>query len=491
VKETTGLYPRLRVDAAGSGVVSQAGGLLLTEAVRISGLDRELSRALAPWRKPLAVHDPAKIVTDLAITLALGGDCLADIAVLRAAPELFGRVASDPTVSRTVDALAQDAPRALKAINAARAAARTRVWALAGEHAPDADTNAENPLIMDADATLVTAHSDKQGAAPTFKRGYGFHPLWVFVDHGPDGTGEPLAVLLRPGNAGSNTAADHISVVGDALKQLPGHRPGTRPGRKVLIRTDAAGATHDFLNWVVSQRMSYSVGFTLPDNFAEILPRIPKQAWTPAIDADGEPRDGAWVADVTGLLDLSNWPKGMRVIVRKERPHPGAQLRLTDVDGHRITAFATSTPRGQLADLELRHRRRARAEDRIRCAKDTGLTNLPLHDLTQNQIWCAIVTLACELTTWMQTLAFTTATETSKTETDQTETGATGQGGHDRHNGHEARRWEPKRLRLRLFSTAARIARTGRRIVVHLAHSDWTDLLLAGITKLRALATPG
>jgi hypothetical protein len=459
-------------------VVSRAGGLLLTDAVWLSCLDKELSRALARWRKPLARHDPAKVVTDLAIALALGGDCLADIAVLRAEPGVFGPVASDPTVSRTIDALAADAERALTAIDTARAAARARVWALAGEHAPDATIDADDPLVIDVDATLVTAHSDKQGAAPTFKRGYGFHPLCAFVDHGAEGTGEPLAVMLRPGNAGSNTAADHIAVVRDALKQLPSHRPGTRPGRRVLIRADAAGCTHEFLDWLVSQRLSYSVGFTLPDDFADVLPRIPKLAWTPAYDGDGRVRDGAWVADVTGLLNLSSWPKGMRVIVRKERPHPGAQLRITDIDGHRVTAFATNTPRGQLADLELRHRRRARAEDRIRTAKDTGLRNLPLHDFGQNQIWCAIVALAVELTAWMQMLAFTNGN---------------GNGNGNGHgHGHEARRWEPKRLRLRLFSIAARIARTGRRVVVHLARDDaWTDLLLDGITRLRALTAPG
>jgi hypothetical protein len=297
------------------------------------------------------------------------------------------------------------------------------------------------------------------------KRGFGFHPIWTFADHGADGAGEPLAFLLRKGNAGSNTAADHIGVVKAALAQLPGHRRGTRPGRKVLVRTDAAGATHDFLNWLVGQRLSYSVGFTLPTDFAATLALIPDEAWTPAYDGDGQPRDGAWVAEVTGLLDLSAWPKGMRVIVRKERPHPGAQLRLTDIDGHRITAFATNTARGQLADLELRHRRRARCEDRIRNAKDTGLTNLPLHDFTQNQIWCAIVALACELLAWMQTLSLAE---------------------------HEARRWEPKRLRLRLFSIAGRLADHGRTRRLHLsAHAPWADLLATLITTLQGLPTPG
>ena len=156
----------------------------------------------------------------------------------------------------------------------------------------------------------------------------------------------------------------------------------------------------------------------------------------------------------------------MRLIVRKERPHPGAQLRITDVDGMRITAFVTNTTRGQLiADLELRHRRRARAEDRIRAAKDTGLTNLPLHDFTSNQIWCALVALAADLLAWMQTLALIE---------------------------HPARRWEPKRLRLRLLSIAGRLAVTGRRRLLHLAATaPFIDLALDALARLDALAVPG
>jgi hypothetical protein len=468
VSKSSGFYPRLSADTAGTQVVSQAGSLLLTETVRTVGLDRQLSRALARWRAPNTVHDPAKVLTDLALTLAVGGDCLADIAVLRGEHAVFGPVASDPTVSRTIDRLARDAPAALHAINTARATARARAWELAGNNAPDHGIDADQPLIIDVDATLVTAHSDKEGAAPTFKRGFGHHPLWSFVDHGPGGTGEPLSVLLRPGNAGSNTAADHLIVIRDALRQLPGYRSGRRSGRKVLIRIDGAGATHEVLDWLVSQRLSYSVGFTLPEAITTELALVPEQMWQPAYDADGEPRPGAFVLEVTGLLNLSAWPTGMRVIIRRERPHPGAQLRITDADGNRITAFATNARAGgpgrQLADLELRHRRRARAEDRIRCAKDTGLRNLPLHDLDQNRIWCAIIALACELTTWAQMLALAT---------------------------HPARRWEPKRLRLRIFSIAGRLARSGRRTVLHLSdHAPWAQLLLHALTTLRALPAP-
>jgi hypothetical protein len=471
VSKATGLYPRVRVDGAARGVVSQAGGTLLTATIRASGLDQALSAGLARWRRPMAVHDPAKVLLDLAVALGLGGDCLADIAVLRAEPGVFGRVASDPTVSRTIDALAADAPAALKAIHAARAAARQRAWGLAGERGPAAGITAAAPLVIDLDATLVTAHSDKELARPTFKRGYGHHPLWAFADHGAAGTGEPLAVMLRAGNAGSNTAADHVSVIREALRQLPFHGGGTsrRIGRKVLIRIDGAGATHEVVDYINARRMSYSVGFSLPDSAPELLRMIPDSAWTPAYDSDGQVRDGAWVAELTGLLELgrNGWPAGMRVIARKERPHPGAQLRITDVDGHRVTAFATNTrpggPGTQLPDLELRHRRRARCEDRIRTAKDTGLANLPLHDFAQNQIWCAVVALACEITAWMQMLAL---------------------------HGHQARRWEPKRLRLRLLSAAGILAASSRTRTLHLSgHAPWTSLTLQALQRLKTCTT--
>jgi hypothetical protein len=191
----------------------------------------------------------------------------------------------------------------------------------------------------------------------TWKKTFGFHPLTVFADHGPEGSGEPLAILLRPGNAGSNTASEHIEATTLALAQLP-----SRPRRRVLIRADSGGGTHGFLSWLAApgRRLAYSVGFTITDDIADAILDIPADGWTPAYDAGAQVRPGAWVAEITGMLHLSTWPKGMRLIVRKERPHPGAQLRFTDTGGHRFTCLATSTQGGQLADLELRHRRRAR-----------------------------------------------------------------------------------------------------------------------------------
>ena len=445
---------RAVVSADGKGLVSQAGAVLLWETMRVTGLGRGLSEGLARWRAPRAVHDPGKIVADLAAAVALGGDCLADIAVLREQPALAGLVASDPVVSRLVSTLAEDGSRALKAIRAVRAAARERAWALAGDGAPG---SGDGPVIIDLDATIVIAHSEKQHAAPAWKKTFGYHPLTAWADHGADGNGEPLAIMLRAGNAGSNTAAGHVEAARLAIAQLP---RGLR--RRVLVRADSGGGTHEFLDWLTSRsrQLHYSIGMTITADIGDAIGKVPADAWTPAYDGDGQVRDGAWVADITGLLELEGWPHGMRVIVRKERPHPGAQLRFTDVDGHRFTCFATDARKGQLADLELRHRRRARCEDRIRCAKDTGLRNLPLKSFAQNQVWCEIVALACELIAWTQLLALAGA----------------------------ARRWEPKRLRLRVFAVAGRLASSGRQLRLRLAERwPWASAITAAATRLQAL----
>jgi Transposase DDE domain group 1 len=445
---------KVTVSGDGRGLVSQAGAVLLWETLRVTGLGRGLSQVLEPWRAPRAVHDPGKIIADLAAALALGGDCLADVAVLRSQPDLAGPVASDPVVSRLVKTLAADQVRALAAIRAARAAARERAWALAGDAAPGAGGG---PVIIDLDATIVIAHSEKEQAAPTWKKTFGHHPMTAWADHGQDGNGEPLAICLRAGNAGPDTAADHIEAAGFALAQIP-----RQLRRAVLVRADSGGGTHGFLTWLTakSRRLHYSIGMTITEQMQAAILEVPADGWTPAYDGDGQVREGAWIADITGLLDLEDWPAGMRVIVRKERPHPGAQLRFTDIDGHRFTAFATDAKKGQLADLELRHRRRARCEDRIRCAKDTGLRNLPLKGFAQNQLWCEIVALACELLAWTQLLALAGP----------------------------ARRWEPRRLRLRLFSVAGRLARGGRRLRLRFAqHWPWAGQITAAVTRLQAL----
>jgi hypothetical protein len=451
------MRPWLKVIAGGESLISSAGGVLLTETAHACGLDRALSAGLRPWRLPLAVHDPGKIVLDLAVAVALGGDCAADIAVVRAQPEVFGPVASDPTVSRLVDRLAKDADQAVAAIRDARAAARARVWQKAGT------PRQAGLVVLDLDATLVTAHSDKEWAAKTWKKGFGFHPLLAFVDHGDGGTGEPVAGLLRAGNTGSNTTCDHITVLDDALAQLPEDATTIDEAgrRQVLVRTDAAGATHGFTARVAELGMQFSVGAYLHHfDITTVLRRIPEKAWTPAYDSDGRQRHGAWVAEVTDLVDLTAWPPGTRMILRKERPHPGAQLRITDADGLRVTGMLTNTTGGQLAELELRHRRHARVEDRIRAAKDTGLRNLPFHDATQNQIWLEICALAAELTAWMQRLALTEAHRVA----------------------------EPKRLRLRIFGVAGRLVRTARRTILKIPQTwPWATEITTAHHQLRTL----
>ena len=314
------------------------------------------------------------------------------------------------------------------------------------------------PLVIDVDATLVTAHSEKEGAAPTFKRGFGHHPLWAFVDHGPDGTGEPVAALLRPGQRRlQHRRRPHHRHPGGAAPTARRIGPGDRPGRKVLIRVDGAGATHELLDWL-ARPAAVVLGRVRPDpsRWSTSSPRCPTADWQTGLQRRrrAPSRRVGHRGHRPDVRPAAGGRTGMRVIVRKERPHPGAQLRLTDPDGHRYTAFATNTrpggPHRQLADLELRHRRRARAEDRIRAAKDTGLSNLPLHGLDQNRIWRAIVALACEITAWTQMLALTE---------------------------HPARRWEPKRLRLRIFSLPAQTSPvTPARVLLHLpAHAPWAE----------------
>lgn len=424
--------------------------------------------ALASWRPDRAVHDPAKVLLDTAVAVALGGDCLADVAAVRAQPEVFGLVASDPTVSRMFTALAADIDAAVAAVRGARAAARERVWArkrpLAG--CPGMREGAQ--VIVDIDATLVTAHSDKEHAEPTFKRGYGFAPMCTFADHGEFGTGEPLALDLRPGKASPWSSADHLSTLDAALAQLPA---GERP--QVLVRADTGACSKAFLHHITDLGLQYSIGFSAQDTVKAAVESIPEQAWRAAIDSDGEPRDGAQVAELTAWMPAPtqnrqrpgprDWPPGMRVIARRERPHPGAQLRLTDAEGWRITCFATNTTGTgwTLPVLELRHRQRARCEDRIRALKDAGLRNLPFQDYAKNRLWLEIVSLAAELLAWTQTLAF-----------DEKE---------------PARRWEPKRLRFRLLAVAGRIIHSGRRRRLRLPRDwPWNHLIDTGWRALHA-----
>ena len=430
---------RLQVVADAEGLTSRAGTALVAAVADRVGLTAGLSNALAGVRERRSRHDPGRVVRDLALTLADGGDCLADLRALRDQEALFGAVASDATAWRALAALGE--PR-LEAIRAARAHARRWVWEQAG---------APGRVILDLDATLVSAHSEKEGAAGTYKGGFGFHPLLCYEA----GSEEALAGLLRPGNAGSNTAQDHIEVLERSLAQLPEEQVG--PG--LLVRCDRAGATHAFLDHVDARGLGFSVGLDLTEPVREAILALPERAWQPALAQDGADREGAWVAELS--LDLAAWPEGTRAICRRERPHPGAQLSFTDEGGYRFQVFLTNQQGRRLARLEQLHRARAAAEDRIRCGKDTGLANLPFRAFQPNAAWLELVLIGQDLLAWTRRLLLA---------------------------GTELARCEPKRLRYRLLHVAGRLTSHARRLILHLPRDwPWREALLQAFQRLRAL----
>ena len=431
----------VEVVADDTGVVSHAGSGLLVGLADQLGLTAGLSGAMADTRQRRSAHDPGAVLRDLGVMLADGGDCLSDLGALRDQEVLFGRVASDATAWRVIDSLDEEH---VAWVRVARRAARTRAWQLGAR--PDR-------VVLDIDATLVGSHSEKEGAAPTYKRGFGFHPMLCYLG------GEALAGILRPGNAGSNTAHDHISVLVDALDQLP---VGVHedPDTPILVRADSAGCTHGFLDAVHDMQLAFSVSMPIDEAMRDAILTVPASAWQKALRQDGQERDGAWVCELRGL-DLTGWPEGGRVICRRERPHPGAQLSFTDLDGHRLQVLLTNQD-GDPALLEARHRGRARVEDAIRAAKDTGLRNLPFRDFAPNQAWLELVLIAQDLTAWAQALLL---------------------------NGEHAR-CEPKRLRYRLLHVAGRITHSGRRVRLHLPKGwRWAKALVCAFQRLHALPT--
>lgn len=433
--------PRVRVTGGGRGLASHAGSRLLADLADVVGLTEALSDAMAPTKLRRRGHDRGRVLVDLAVMLADGGETISDLGVLRDLGRLFGDVASTPTAWRTLRAIDAEC---LDRIADARAAARAKAWAAGAD---------PGFYVIDIDATLIGAHSDKEGAAPNFKLGFGFHPLMAYLD----ATGEALASLLRPGNAGSGTAADHVTVLTAALAQLPVDPEHT----EVIARADSAGLSHGFLNACRQAHVRFAVGHRLTADIAAVLATLPASRWRPAITADGtDERDGAEVAEITDLIDLSAWPSGIRMIARREDPHPGAQLTFTDVDGHRFQVFVTDLADDDIAYLEALYRGRGRCERRISDAKDTGLANLPSASFAINQAWLILVAIAQDLLAWTQILTL---------------------------DGDMARA-EPKRLRYCLLHTAGQLARSGRRTHLRIADDwPWQKPLVAAFHRLHAL----
>jgi Transposase DDE domain group 1 len=460
----------LDVEVGGHGIVSHIGSAAIRLLADRAGLTGALSGALAR-RGFSPLHDRGRVLTDLAVAIADGATTIGGIDTLGHQGELFGPVASDTTAWR---ALAGCDSAALARISKARARTRRHVWNLieARHGAIPAANVAGRDLgevtVIRLDATIVVARSDKQQARGTFKGTWGHHPLTAWCDN----TGESLAVMLRPGNAGSNTAADHIAVADAAVAQIPAkHR------RKMLFTCDGAGSTHALAEHITKlgarpgYQVHYSAGFDFDERIRAVLPRLPESAWTPALDAAGTPRPDAQVAELTGLLRhsaggdrLASWPADMRILIRRENPHPGAQLSLFEQhEGKRYQVTATNTPRGQVQFLEARHRTQARVEDRIRCAKSTGLGHLPSAAYHVNTAWCQAASIACDLMAWLRLLAL---------------------------DGDLAKA-EPKTLRYKILHTAGRIVKGQRRRHLKIPPSwPWAHDIASAFTRILALPLP-
>jgi hypothetical protein len=450
---------RVAIEAGGEGVVAHVGLHALGAFGDRLGLGDALSARIPPAGERLPLHDRGKVLTQAMLMLAGGGESCADIEALRAQEHLFGAVPSDSTLYRTFRQLG---PATLAGVWEAMAAVRAQVWRRSSV------TNTAEPVFLDMDATLVEVHSEnKAGTAPTYKRGFGFHPMLCFAD----ATGEALAARLRPGNAGANTVADHLDVLDDAIAQLPvevaaGHRPGegaSEVARAVVVRTDSAGCTHGFVEGCRGRNIGFAVVARSNKQVAAAISRTFTDPgtgrWAPARRQNGEVRDGASVAELTDLVDLSDWPAGTRLIVRREPLHPGAQQTLFPSSEFRYWGHYTDQA-GDPVTLDATMRAHAHVEDHIRRLKDSGLCRFPFSDLDANRAWLAAVCFAGDLVRWFQLLCLT---------------------------GHLARA-EPKTLRWRLWHAPARLIRHARRDIVRIL-DGWpdADAILAAHTRIAAL----
>ena len=315
------ILPR-KVTGDGEGLVTHGGLAWLGAVADRVGLTNGLRAATSglEWRK----HHPGHTLGLIVLGLADGAECVSDLTAIRGQVNLFGEVASRPTAWRSFDRLG---PEHLAGIDAAVGAAREVAW----RADPDGD---RTEMVIDLDASIITTKADKQDAAPTWKRTYGHHPLFAIDAE----RGEILAQLLRPGNAGSNTAIDHVTVLGAAINALPereaaGHHHGDDPEGVevgVWVRSDAGGTSHWLAEECRTRNLGFSLGYFIDSRVRDGLLLVQEEDWSPAVQANGRRRPGAYVYELTDMIDLSSWPEGVRLIIRRERPHPGAQLSLFD-----------------------------------------------------------------------------------------------------------------------------------------------------------------
>ncbi|MGQ0617329.1 MAG: IS1380 family transposase [Acidimicrobiia bacterium] len=424
------------VEPGGDQVVAHVGLHALGAFADRLGLGDSLSARIPITGERFPLHDRGKVLTQAMLMLAGGGEACSDIEHLRAQGTLFGAVPSDSTLYRT---FRQIGPATLAGLWEAMAEVRAEVWRRS------AATTGRDMVVLDIDASLHQVHSEnKEQAAPNYKGGYGFHPIYCFAD----ATGETLGVLLRPGNAGANTIADHVTVLDQAIGQLPeeiavGHRCGDDPAlarRAVQVRTDSAGCTA-----FVWEARARNVGFAVvARSNAQVHAAISRvncegDTWVPARRQDGDPRPGAAVAELTELVDLADWPERTRLIVRREPLHPGAQGSLFPSASYRYWGHYTDAV-GDPVDLDVHMRAHAHVEDNIRRLKDSGANRFPFADIDANRTWLAVVCFADSLVRWFQQLCCTGTLAAA----------------------------EPKTLRWALWHTPARIVRRSRQRVVRI-----------------------
>ncbi|MBF6558422.1 MAG: IS1380 family transposase [Acidimicrobiales bacterium] len=446
------------MEPGGTGVVAHVGLHALGSFADRLGLGDALS-ARIPWSgNGVPIHDRGKVLVQMALTLAGGGESCLDIEHLRIGADLFGSVPSDTTVARTfheIDASTRSG------ITEAMAEMRAEVWSRSSA------TTGTVAVLLDIDASLVDIHSEnKEQTAPTFKGGFGFHPLFCFADQ----TGETLAALLRPGNAGSNTVADHITVLDAAAAQLPsdiasGHHHGDASDlvqRDVIMRADSAGCTEDFLaacrarnvGFYVSARSNAQVTAAIMDAIGI------EEVWLPALAQDGEAKAGAAVAELTSLIDGKKFPSGTRLIIRREPLHPGAQRSLFPSLDYGYWGFYADQD-GDPRDLDVTMRAHAHVESHIQRLKDSGLCRFPFASFEANSNWLMTVTLAADLVRWFQLLCFDGSWR-------------------------EAR---PKALRWGIFHAPGRLVHRARQHVVHIIDGWPTTPVLLDAYRRIALIT--
>jgi Transposase DDE domain group 1 len=468
----------LKVTADGKGLVGHAGAILLRKAADQLGLTAGLSAALRrKGSSPLL--DRGTVLVSLAVAIALGATSMSDIALLAHLSPVLGAAPSGPTVRRALDLAGT--PRMLDRIARARARAREHAWTLI-EKTPAgfpwlavAGKTLTGWLVIDMDATLVAASSDKEGAAPTWKMGYGFHPLGAWCAN----TRECLDMLLRPGNAGSNTFTDHKEVLAAALKQVP-----ARFRRKIVVRVDGAGASHDLIAHLLSlstprKKVLFTCGWTIMAADEDAIRQVPAAAWKPGITQDGTAEEDKDAAEITGLMTRAgNWPEGLRWIARRVKPSRRHLRNLTDYErktGWKYSITCTNIPDGGMDGIpgshhpqyiDVLHRDHATVETSgVRTAKAMGLRNLPSKTWQVNTGWVLAANIAADLAAWTRLL------------------------GHS--DDEELGNADPDTLRYRVWHLPARLARHARQRTLAISPGwPWKDAFLACWQRLCALPSP-